>query len=229
MKISVPSKSGHVHVQLAETDKLHMLHPKSIVAFRGEPQLREDRLMDLAGMYRKKKWVRSLLHGPSEFVIGLPSGCNVETVPIENNGNLLFDIRHVLFFSDGITMKPVVQKMKNAWITKEFVRMRFDGPGELGIMAPGDISAVSLHPDTPLYVDTAALVAYPEQASIRLSVYGNKLASQSMNIQWEIKGNGPVLIQTGSRDPALEAQLQNDGIIKRILREVLPFGSVYIK
>ena len=75
----------------------------------------------------------------------------------------------------------------------------------------------------------SALVAYPEKASIELSVYGNKLASQHMNVQWEIRGSGPVLIQTGSRDAELEEQLQNGGFIKRMLREVLPFGGVYIK
>ena len=52
------------------------------------------------------------------------------------------------------------------------------------------------------------LVAYPEEASIELSVYGNKLASQHMNVQWEIRGSGPVLIQTGSRDAELEEQLR---------------------
>ncbi|MNF95303.1 hypothetical protein D3C84_780480 [compost metagenome] len=80
-----------------------------------------------------------------------------------------------------------------------------------------------------MFVEAGALVAYPGTATIRLSVYGNQLASQHMNVQWELSGSGPVLIQTGSRDAELEAQLQDGGLIKRILREVLPFGSVYIK
>lgn len=229
MNITVPSQIGHVHITLADQDKLHVLHPKSIIAYQGAPQHREDRLMDLAGVYRKKKWIRSLLTGPSEFILGLPAGCSLETIQITEKSDLLFDFRHIIFFSDGMTLKSVVQKMKNVWITKELVRMRFTGPGYLGIITTGDVKSIQLHPERPLYVETGALVAYPANASIQLSVYGNKLASQHMNVQWEIKGNGPVLIQTGSYDPELEEQLQNSSFIKRILRELLPFGGVYIK
>ncbi|MUT64655.1 AIM24 family protein [Paenibacillus sp. NEAU-GSW1] len=229
MNITAPARLGHVQVTLEETDKLHVLHPKSVIAFQGMPQNREDRVMDLAGMYRKRKMIRSLFHGPSELVIGLPPGCSLETMEIDEHSDLLFDFRHVIFFSDGMKLKSVIQKLKNAWITKEFVRMRFSGPGTLGLITAGDIKAIPLHPDRPLFVEAGALVAYPGTASIRLSVYGNKLASQHMNVQWEITGSGPVLIQTGSHDAVLEAQLQNGGFIKRLLREVLPFGSVYIK
>ncbi len=229
MNITVPVQTGHVHIALEESDKLHVLHPKSIIAYQGDPESREDRFMDLAGMYRKKRWIRSLLSGPSEFILGLPAGCSLETVHIDEKSDLLFDFRHVIFFSDGMKLKSVIQKLKNAWITKEFVRMRFSGPGSLGIITAGDMKAIELQPDRPLYVETGALVAYPENASIQLSVYGNKLASQHMNVQWEIRGSGPVLIQTGSRDSELEEQLQNGGFIRRILREVLPFGGIYIK
>ncbi|MCA0756086.1 AIM24 family protein [Paenibacillus sp. N4] len=229
MNVTVPARTGHVHVRLEDGDKLHVLHPKSIVAYQGAPQSREDRFMDLAGIYRKKRWIRSALSGPSEFILGLPAGCSLESVPIGEHSDLLFDFRHVIFFSDGMQFKSVVQKLKNAWITKEFVRMRFSGPGTLGVITAGDLMPIQLHPTRPLYVETGALVAYPEKASIELSVYGNKLASQHMNVQWEIRGSGPVLIQTGSRDAELEEQLQNGGFIKRILREVLPFGGVYIK
>ncbi|MOA29393.1 hypothetical protein D3C78_1504040 [compost metagenome] len=107
--------------------------------------------------------------------------------------------------------------------------MRFSGPGRIGIITSGDMKAIQLQPDRSLFVETGALVAYPENASIKLAVYGNKLASQHMNVQWEIRGSGPVLIQTGSRDTELAQQVQDGGFIKRILREVLPFGGIYIK
>lgn len=229
MNIDVPVLIGHVHIKLEKEDRLHVLHPKSIIAYQGEPQNREDRFMDFAGMYRKKRWIRSLLTGPSQFILGLPAGCSLETIEITEKSDLLFDFRHVIFFSDGMKLKSVVQKLKNAWITKEFVRMRFTGPGKLGIITAGDMKAIQLEYNRPLYVETGALIAYPANANIQLSVYGNKLASQHMNVQWEIRGSGPVLIQTGSRDAELEEQLQNGGFIKRILREVLPFGGIYIK
>jgi len=229
MNIVTPARLGHVHVSLEETDKLHLLHPKSVIAFQGLPHHREDRLMDLAGIYRKRRMIRSLFQGPSELVVGLPAGCSLEAVEIDKSSNLLFDLRHVMFFSDGMRMKSIVQRLKNAWITKELTRMRFTGPGMLGVITAGDLMTVQLDPDRPLFVEAGALVAYPGTASIRLSVYGNTLASQHMNVQWELRGSGPVLIQTGSRDAELEAQLQDGGLIKRILREVLPFGSVYIK
>jgi hypothetical protein len=230
MKTTVPAPYGHVHVTLESADKLHVLHPKAIIAYQGLPHLREDRFMDLAGLYRKRKWIRSLLSGPSEFVLGLPPGCSLESVQIEKDSDLLFDLRHIIFFSDGMQLKPKIQKMKNAWITREFVRMRFTGPGTLGVITAGDVKAIQLQKDRPLYVEAGALIAYPEHASIKLSVYGNQLASQHMQVQWEIIGSGPVLIQTGSHDAELMQQLQsNGGFIKRVLRELLPFGGVYIK
>jgi Uncharacterized conserved protein len=229
MNIETPARIGHVQISLQESDKLHLLHPKSIVAFQGSPQHREDNLMNLSRIYHKRKMIQSQLQGPSELVVGLPAGCSLEVVEINKQVNLLFDLRHIMFFTDGIQMKSIVQKLKNAWITKELTRMRFYGDGRLGIITAGDMITIQLQPDTPLFVEARALIAYPDTADIRLSVYGNQLASQHMNVQWELRGSGPVLIQTGSRDAKLGEQLQDDGLIKRILREALPFGSVYIK
>lgn len=229
MDITTPNMLGHAHISLQQDDALHVFHPKSIIAFQGSPKLREDRFMDLAGVFRKRKWIRSRIAGPSEFIIGLPPGCALETIEIPENSDLLFDYKHVLFFSDGMSFKSVVQKMKNIWITHELMKMRFSGPGTIGIMTKGDVKAIQLKPDCPLFVETNALVAYPENASIKLSVYGNKLASQHMQVQWEIVGSGPVLVQTGSTNTELEDQLQNGGLIRRLLRELLPFGGIYIK
>ncbi|MFC3345797.1 AIM24 family protein [Paenibacillus abyssi] len=185
--------------------------------------------MDLAGMYRKRRWIRSKISGPSELLLGLPPGCRLHVVPIEAESSLLYDFRNVLFFSDGMTMKNRLQSIKNAVITQEWVRIKFSGPGQLGIISTGFMETLTLHPETPLYVDAGALIAYPEDASLKISVYGNSLASQHMKVQWEIKGNGPVLIQTGSSDPQLERQMRQDSLIRRTLREVLPFGGVFIK
>lgn len=229
MKAAVPAPIGHVRVNLETEEAVHVLHSSSIVAYKGSPQSREDRFMDIGGAYRKKRWIRSRLQGPSEFLLGLPAGFSFELFDIPEQSNLLFDFRHVVFFSDGMTFKSKILKLKTVWITRELVRMKFSGPGKLGIITVGDMTTIQLDPEQPLFVDKSALVAYPEDASIRLSVYGNSLASQSMNVQWEMRGTGPVLIQTGSRDRQLEDKLTEDGWFKRLLREILPFGSVYIK
>jgi len=229
MIVTTPNQVGHAHISLEAEDALHVFHPKSIIAFQGSPLLREDRFMDFAGVFRKKKWIRSRISGPSEFIIGLPPGCALETIPIEADSNLLFDFKHVLFFSENMQAKSVIQRMKNIWITRELVRIRFSGPGTLGLMTKGDIKVIQLKPDYPLFVDTNALIAYPDNASIKLSVYGNQLASQHMGVQWELSGSGPVLIQTGSTNAELEDQLQGGGFIRRVLRELLPFGGIYIK
>lgn len=229
MKIIAPPPIGHVRISLTEEEALHVLHSKSIIAYQGGPQSREDRFMDLGGVYRKKKWIRSRLQGPSEFLLGLPAGFSLESFSIDEQSNLLFDFRHVAFFSEGMTFKSKILKWKTAWITRELVRIKFSGPGTLGILTVGDMTSMQLDPVQPLFVDKNALIAYPEDASIRLSVYGNPLASQHMNVQWEMRGTGAVLIQTGSRDRQLEDKLTDDSWIKRLLRELLPFGSVYIK
>ncbi|MFD0589613.1 AIM24 family protein [Paenibacillus sp. GCM10027627] len=229
MNITTPAQVGFVRVRLEDSEALHVLNPQSIVAYQGAPRSREDRFMDLGGVYRKKKWIRSRLQGPSELLLGLPAGFSLEVIDIPGESNLLFDFRHVALFSEGMTFKTKVLKWKTAWITKELMRIKFSGPGTLGILTAGELASIQLHPERPLFVDKSALVAYPEDASIGLSVYGNSLASQHMNVQWELRGKGPVLIQTGSRDRDLQDKLMDESWIKRLLREVLPFGSVYIK
>ncbi|MDQ6422933.1 AIM24 family protein [Paenibacillus sp. LHD-117] len=229
MNIVAPSPLGHIRVELQEQDALQVLHPKSIITFHGSPRNREDKFMDIGGAFRKKKWIRSRLQGPAAFVMGLPAGYSLVPVDVPEGGSLLFDFRHVAFLTDGMPFKSKVMRLKTAWITRELIRIQFSGPGTLGVLASGDLAAIQLDPEQPLFVDKGALVAYPEDASIRLSVYGNSLASQHMNVQWELKGKGPVLIQTGSRDTGLESRLSDDGWFKRVLREALPFGSVYIK
>ncbi|MCU6708584.1 AIM24 family protein [Paenibacillus sp. J5C_2022] len=229
MNIHCPAAIGHVKVELEANEALHVLHPQSIAAFQGNPRNREDRFMDLGGAYRKKRWTRSRLQGPAQFLLGLPPGFTLEMVDIPEEGSLLFDYRHIMLFSDGMTFKSKILKWRTAWITRELVRIKFNGPGVLGVLSVGDIATIQLLPEEPLFVDKSALVAYPEDAEIKLSVYGNTLASQHMNVQWELRGRGPVLIQTGARDTGLQDKLTDDGWIKRVLREVLPFGSVYIK
>jgi len=229
MRIEMPPHAGHVHIELEEDDALQLLHPKALLAFQGNPLFREDLLMDLSGMYRKRKLIRSRIRGPSKLVIGMPPNCFLETVDISAKSDLLFDFRHVLYYTEGMSMKSKIQTFKNAWITREWVRMKFTGPGRLGVLSSGSLTALNLDLEVPLFVEAGSLVAYPENADIKLSVYGNQLATQHMNVQWEIKGEGPVLLQTGFRDAQLEEQLHKDGFIRRTLRELLPFGGVYIR
>jgi uncharacterized protein (AIM24 family) len=206
-----------------------VLHPNQIVAFRGGAAQREDSFMNLPGMYRKKRFVQSRIHGPAQFMLGLPEGYHIGVVPIEANDDLLYEFRHVLFYKVGITFSTHIQTIKDAMITRDLVRMRFQGPGVLGLLTAGPIYEVELHPENPLYVDTACLVAYPQKATIRLCVYGNTLASQNMNYHWEMTGQGRVLLQPSKHDRALNEQMQKDGFIRRILREVIPFGGIFIR
>ncbi|THF73307.1 AIM24 family protein [Cohnella fermenti] len=229
MNVAAPHPQEHVRIELEEGEALHVLHPKAIVAFRGSPASREDRVMDLPNAYRKRKWVRSKLTGPAEAVLGLPVECSLTVVDIAEDSDLLFNFRHVLFYTDGLEMKSRIQKIRTAWITREWVRMRFSGPGKLGVVTAGAMASLPLSPDVPVFAEAGSLVAYPEKADVRLSVYGNTLASQHMGVQWQLTGRGPILIQCGGTDSGLRDHLNGDGIVKRLLRELLPFGGVYIK
>ena len=229
MNITAPPSTGHIRVELDAGEALHVLHPQAIAAYQGDQRGREDRFMDIGGAIRKRRWTRSKLTGPCTFILGLPPGFTLEQIDIPAEGNLLFDFRHVMLFADGVTFQSKIVKWKTAWITRELIRMKFNGPGVVGVLTAGALAVVQLDPAAPLFVDKNALIAYPEDADIRLSVYGNTLASQQMNVQYEMTGRGPVLLQTGTRDTALMDKLANDNWFKRLLREILPYGSVYIK
>ncbi|UUZ79819.1 AIM24 family protein [Paenibacillus sp. P26] len=173
--------------------------------------------------------LQSRISGPSRFILGLPEGYSLGTVEMKEEDDLLFDFRHVLFYTSGMSFRTQVQTVRNAIMTRDFVKMKFRGPGTLGLLTFGPLYPVRLNPGEPLYVDIQCLVAYPERVRLTPCVYGNTLASQYMNYQWEVTGSGTVLLQPGKPDKRLEEHMSGDGLLKRVLREVIPFGGVFIK
>lgn len=217
-------------IQLKEEESMIVLHPQQILSFQGRSSQREDHFTNLVGMYRKRKLIQSRMIGPSRFMLGLPPGYCVQTIPITAKSDLLFEWKHVLFYTEGMRVERRVQTFKNAVITRELVKMKFTAEdGLLGVVSNGPLYRMELDPVKPTYVDVNCLVAYPENAVLKPSVYGNTLASQHMNYHWELTGSGYVLLQTGKSDSQLESHLEEGGIIKRFLREVIPFGGVFIK
>jgi uncharacterized protein (AIM24 family) len=95
-------------------------------------------------------------------------------------------------------MTTLVQKIKNILVTRDIIRMKFSGKGMLGILSMGPIQSIRLDTTTPLFVDSSSLFAYPHNASVDLTVYGNYLASQHMHYQWKLQGEGFALIQTAN-------------------------------
>ncbi|HEY0827308.1 MAG TPA: AIM24 family protein, partial [Bacilli bacterium] len=207
-------------LSMEQSESVYVLHPKQIVAFRGNSAQREDSFLNLPGIYRKKRFVKARISGPSQFILGLPNGYCTGIVPIEEKDDLLFEFRNVLFYTEGLEFTTHVQTVKNVMITRDLAKIKFKGPGTLGLLTAGPLYITELDPVHPIYVDMACLVAYPQQAKIRLCVYGNTLSSQNMNYQWEITGEGRVLLQPCKPDRAIDEQMQNDGMIRRILREI---------
>jgi uncharacterized protein (AIM24 family) len=234
MEIRSDTVSGGNHQSYAELlleqeDTVHVLHPGQIVAFQGESARREDKLMNLQGMYRKKKLIRSRLSGPSRLLLALPGGYTLQCLSLAGNEDLLFEFRHLLFYTEGIEMKSVMQSFKNMIATKDVMRMKFSGNGTIGIISAGPLREWKLDPANPSYIDTRTLIAYPQNATIELSVYGNHLASQHMNYQWKMTGAGSALLQVGRPDAQLEQFVSQDSLVKRMLREIVPFGGVWFK
>jgi len=215
--------------RLEEGELTHVLHPKQIVAYRGRPEGRSDRFMDLKGMYRKRKLLRADLAGPCEFLAALPPGYHMKDVRLEGGSDLLFELRHLFYYTGGIRMESKLLRMKMMLASQELWKMKFSGTGHIGILTNGPVYELELHPEEPLFVDARCVVAYPEQARIELCVYGNHLASQHMSYHWKMSGTGQVLVQAGPSNRELEQELNGDGLIKRFFREVLPFGGVFIK
>ncbi|TNJ66776.1 AIM24 family protein [Paenibacillus hemerocallicola] len=235
MEIRSDTAAGGIHQQsyaellLEREDTVHVLHPGQIVAFQGESARREDKLMNLQGMYRKKKLIRSRLTGPSRLLLALPGGYSLHCLSLAGNEDLLFEFRHLLFYTEGIEMKSVMQSFKNMIATKDVMRMKFSGTGTIGIISAGPIREWKLDPAQASYIDTRSLIAYPQSSSIELSVYGNHLASQHMSFQWKMTGTGSALLQVGRPDARLEQFVSQDSLAKRLLREIVPFGGVWFK
>lgn len=223
------NQQSAVELQLTKEDAVHVLHPQQIVSFRGKGGQREDSFFNVQGMYRKRKLIKARIDGPGELLLGLPSDFTLHCLDLDGERDLLFDFRHLLFHTEGIMMKSVLQRLKNVVVTKDIMRMRFYGRGAIGLISSGPIMDWELDPVTPSYIDSRALIAYPSTAKIDLSVYGNHLASQHMQFQWKMTGVGSVLLQVGRPDPQLEQFVGQDSLLKRLLREVVPFGGVWFK
>ncbi|SDX32262.1 AIM24 family protein [Paenibacillus sp. PDC88] len=228
--MDAPGMSGQAATfSLTEQDKIHILHPQQIVAYRGPSSGRNDRLTNIQGMYRKRKLIRSEMSGPCQFVCALPPGITMKRIDLEEHSDLLYDFRHLLFYSDGIEMQTRILKLKNMLITRDAIKMKFSGKGTIGILTQGQVCEQELHPTAPLYVDAGSIIAYPENAKLELTVYGNHLASQHMNYHWKMTGHGTVLFQAGRENQKLENDINDEGFFKRLMREMLPFGNVWIK
>ncbi|ULO06678.1 AIM24 family protein [Paenibacillus sp. 19GGS1-52] len=224
------SGSGQaVAFTIGENEEVHVLHPQQIIAYQGPSSGRADRFMDVKGMYRKRKLIRSDLSGPCRFVAALPPGYRIKTLQMDGKSDLLYDFKHLFFYSKGITMQTRVLSIKNMLITRDIIKVKFSGHGTIGILTEGTVCEAELDPLEPLYIDAGSVVAYPENAQLELTVYGNHLASQHMSYHWKMTGHGSVLFQAGRQSRRFERDNNDDGIIKRFLREALPFGGVFIK
>ncbi|OMD39527.1 AIM24 family protein [Paenibacillus odorifer] len=224
------SGSGQaVAFTLLEKEEVHVLHPQQIIAYQGPATGRADRFMDVKGIYRKQKLIRSDMSGPCHFVAALPPGYRVKILHLDGKSDLLYDFKHLFFYSEGVTMNTRVLSMKNVLVTRDIVKVKFTGNGIIGILTEGTVCEAELHPYNPLYVDAGSIIAYPENAKLELTVYGNHLASQHMSYHWKMTGHGPVLFQAGRQNRRFERDNNDDGIIKRFLREAVPFGGVFIK
>ena len=224
-----PDSGQAVTFLLEQGEEMHFLHPEQIIAYRGPSDGRSDRLMNIKGMYRKKKLIQADMRGSCSFTAALPPGYSVKPIELAGGSDLLYDLRHLFFYSSGITMKTRILSAKNMLITRDAVKVKFAGTGTIGDLTEGMVLEAELHPDEPLYVDAGSVIAYPENAKLDLTVYGNTLASQHMNYHFKMTGVGTVLFQAGHRSSHLEKDLNNDGLIKRVLREIIPFGGVFIK
>lgn len=235
MNVDVQDEGGYGSGQamaftLAENEAVHVLHPQQIIAYQGPSSGRADRFMDVKGMYRKRKLIRADMSGPCRFVAALPPGYRIITLQLDEQNDLLYDFRHLFYYSTGIVMQTRVLSMRNMFITQDIVKVKFSGRGSIGILTEGTVSEAQLHPSEPLYVDAGSVIAYPENARLELTVYGNHLASQHMSYHWKMTGHGSVLFQAGRQNRRFEKDTRDDdGLIKRFLREVLPFGGLFIK
>lgn len=218
-----------VRYRLDDGERLNMLHPKQIIAFRGNPRGRSDRFMDWKGMYRKRKLIQAELEGPCEVLAALPYGYSLKTVLISGGSDLLFEFRHLFSYTPGIRMEHRLLKPKKMLVTRDWMKLKLSGEGEVALLTYGPVCEMTLHETEPLFVDVRSVVAMPENARLELCVYGNHLASQHMNYQWSMTGRGSVLIQAGLPNRELEEELEGDSLVRRMLREVLPFGGVFIK
>jgi uncharacterized protein (AIM24 family) len=215
---------------MGDNEEVHVLHPQQIIAYQGPSSGRADRFMDVKGMYRKQKLIRADMSGPCRFVAALPPGYRVKTVHLDGKSDLLYDFKHLFYYSKGIEFQTRVLSMKNMLVTKDIVKVKFSGKGSIGILTEGTVTEAALHPADPLYVDAGSVIAYPENAKLELTVYGNHLASQHMSYHWKMTGHGSVLFQAGRQNRRFERDTHDgDGVIKRFLREALPFGGVFIK
>jgi hypothetical protein len=223
------SSGTAVTFTLEDRELVHVLHPQQIIAYRGPSSGRSDKLMNIKGIYRKRKLIQGDFTGACRFTAALPPGFSLKMITLEDGSDLLYDFKHLFCYSSGIRMKTKVLSMKNMLFTRDAVKIKFAGSGQIGLLTQGVVCQEVLHPTEPLYIDARSVIAYPENASLELTVYGNNLASQHMNYHFKMTGKGTVLFQAGEYNRRLAQDLDDEGVIKRFLREALPFGGVFIK
>ena len=100
-----------VTFSLIQDDRLHILHPQQIVAFRGASNSRQDKFMNISGMYRKKL-IKSEITGPCQFVCRPSPGFTMKEVQLTDYSDLLYDFRHLFFYSKVSPCRPKFKRSK---------------------------------------------------------------------------------------------------------------------
>ncbi len=219
-----------VTLDLAEGEKLHVLHPQQIIAYRGPSSGRSDKLMNIKGMYRKHKLIQADFTGACRLIAALPPGFSLKMIELEGGDDLLYDFRNLFWYSSGIHMRTKLLSMKNMLFSRDVIKMKFDGivPDrsiDSGTGMPG--TASSNRADVCRCKQRHCL-SRKRQAGAD-SVWQPFGTSQHMNYHFKMTGHGTVLFHAGEHHRRLQQDMNDDGVIKRFLREVIPFGGVFIK
>lgn len=162
-----PSTMGGqaVTFDLQPGDRLHILHPGQVIAYRGPAAQRSDKLLDIKGIYRKRKLIRSDYSGPCQLVAAFPPSVGLKTLTLTKGSDWLYDFRQLFYYTEGIHMETRVLSMKNMMITRDAVKVKFSGRGQIGVLTQGQVLELPLHPEEPLYVEAGRCWLTPRTRS----------------------------------------------------------------
>lgn len=104
------TQNGHPAHRTGRIDSCAASEPDR--SFSREVRAKRGFFDEAAQYVPQKRLIQSRVRGPAQLMLGLPEGFSMSVLPIGDDDDLLYEFRHVLFYTDGVSFTSHLQNVK---------------------------------------------------------------------------------------------------------------------
>jgi len=216
------NKHEILKIDLVEkNDKIVVFEPENIIAFQSENLDNRVDKMDLKLKF-KPDWKKSYLCGKSKIYVKSSNNAKIELLDIKNDAPFVFRA-NILLHTDTVKISCKAENLTNVIFVDRAFRYECIGDGTIAYCVEGESLEISLSKDEIIYIHPDNLIGFDKNIKYEINTYGTLTTASKMDYHYKFTGEGKIKIQTQSFDSDIKMFMQNnDNIIKRTLKEIIP-------